>query len=231
MQTLIIATGNAHKVDEIRGILGSGFRYLTLKDFPAAPEVVEDAGTFAGNATKKAVALARFLTTSTAPKPALVLADDSGLEVHALNGAPGVYSARFAALDSGHVGNSPTADNNAKLLRLLADVPPEKRTARFRCVIALTPIDNAVVESTSPVCYVDEVEFQTELFEGSCEGRIGLTPSGGHGFGYDPLFTPEGFDKTFAELGGDVKNRISHRAKALAKLKLRLDASKPARKS
>jgi XTP/dITP diphosphohydrolase len=153
-----------------------------------------------------------------------VLADDSGLEVDALNGAPGVHSARFAALDTGKLGNSPTADNNAKLLRLLKEVPLEKRTARFCCVLALTPVLCSQGRSASPVCYADEVELQTELFEGTCEGRIGLAPRGQGGFGYDPLFIPEGHEATFAELGEEVKNQMSHRAKALAKLKQRLNA-------
>ena len=153
MLTLVIATRNAHKVGEIRAILGDGFRYLTLDDFAGPPEVVEDAGTFAGNATKKAVALARWLSQAQSPRAnagsgepgdlrgrMFVLADDSGLEVDALSGAPGVHSARFAALDSGQPGNSPTVDNNAKLVRLLRDVPLDQRSARFRCVVALTPL-------------------------------------------------------------------------------------------
>src|SRR5208282_977486 len=148
MTTLLIATRNAHKAGEIRAILGSVFRFLTLNDFPNAPKVAEDADTFAGNATKKAVELARWLVAgSINHQPStinFVLADDSGLEVDALNGAPGVHSARFAALDrsadgssASSAGNTSDADNNARLLRLLQNVPEEKRTARFRCVIAL----------------------------------------------------------------------------------------------
>jgi XTP/dITP diphosphohydrolase len=125
-------------------------------------------------------------------------------------------------LDSGASGNSSTADNNAKLLRLLANVPMQKRTARFRCVIALTPVIRHKLESASPVCYADEPELQTELFDGTCEGRIIFEPHGQGGFGYDPLFVPEGFEQTFAELGEAVKNRLSHRARALAKMKERL---------
>jgi XTP/dITP diphosphohydrolase len=295
MITLLIATRNAHKVGEIRAILGDGFRYLTLNDFPEAPEVVEDAGTFAGNATKKAVALAKWLGGTNQPKsdplrrrdsaarvrPAatarqrgenptrcdgatarrefevasdqtFVLADDSGLEVDALHGAPGVHSARFAALDTGKPGNSPTAENNAKLLRLLGDLPLDRRAARFRCVLALTPVvgqasrlserrsvldrgdvgrtlprtgetpaplAGAAAKGASPVCYADEAELQTELFEGTCEGRIGFVPRGRGGFGYDPLFIPSGYEQTFGELSEEVKNELSHRAKALAKLK------------
>lgn len=227
--SLLIATRNAHKTGEIRAILGDRFRFLTLNDFPGAPKVVEDAKTFAGNAAKKAVELARWLSGSRpspfALRPLFVLADDSGLEVDALNGAPGVHSARFAALDrsadgssASPSGNSPDADNNAKLLRLLKDVPLEKRAARFHCVIALTPVLPRKVEVASPVCYADEFEMQTQLFDGICEGRIFFAPRGQNGFGYDPLFVPVGFEQTFAELGDEVKNRLSHRAQALQKL-------------
>ena len=222
MTTVIIATRNAHKVEEIRGILGEQFEFRTLADVPNAPTVVEDANTFAGNATKKSVELARHLSTVNRPfsySAAYVLADDSGLEVDALNGAPGVHSARFAALRDGNPDNAPDAENNAKLLRLLKDVPLSKRTARFRCVIALTPVLELFAESASPVCAANEQEFATELFEGACEGRITTGASGAGGFGYDPLFVPLGFEQSFAELGAEVKNRISHRAKALAKLR------------
>ena len=229
MRTLLIATRNAHKVGEIRAILGGRFAYLTLNDFPGAPEVVEDTGTFPGNASKKAVELAKWLSTlaptphaSRVTPPLFVLADDSGLEVDALQGAPGVNSARFAALDTGAPGNSSPVANNAKLLRLLQSVPPEKRTGRFRCVIALTPTAPAVEQNASPVCYADEFELGTELFEGACEGRIGVELRGHGGFGYDPLFFPEGYDQTFGELSEEVKNRLSHRAKALEQLKSRL---------
>ena len=221
--TLLLATRNAHKVEEIRAILSSRFRCLTLHDFPDAPKVVEDAPTFVANATKKAVALANWVARNGSSKlecsEAFVLADDSGLEVDALNGAPGIYSARFAALTGD--GNSPDAANNQKLLHLLANVPMEKRSGRFRCVIALTPIVAPASESHSPVCFADEVELRTEIFDGACEGRIALAPSGQGGFGYDPLFVPDGFDKSFAELGEAEKNKNSHRAKALEKLRVR----------
>jgi XTP/dITP diphosphohydrolase len=235
MFTLVIATRNAHKVGEIRAILGDGFCYLTLDDFAGPPEVVEDAGTFAGNATKKAVALAKWLSHLQNPRAnagsgepgylrdrMFVLADDSGLEVDALSGAPGVHSARFAALDTGQPGNSPTVDNNAKLVRLLRDVPLDQRSARFRCVVALTPVPRAEPEGASPVCFAEEAELQTELFEGTSEGRITFAPRGRGGFGYDPLFVPNGYEQTFGELSEEVKNRLSHRAKALAELKTRL---------
>jgi XTP/dITP diphosphohydrolase len=235
MVTLLIATRNPHKVGEIRAILGDGFRYLSLDDLAGAPEVVEDAGTFAGNATKKAVALAKWLAQVKSPEANVaaqesetprtqmyVLADDSGLEVDALDGAPGVHSARFAALDTGQPGNSPTADNNAKLLRLLENVPLDKRTARFRCVVALTPVPGPKPEGASPACYAEEAELETELYEGACEGRIRFALRGRGGFGYDPLFLPSGYDQTFGELNEAVKNQLSHRAKALAKLKQHL---------
>jgi XTP/dITP diphosphohydrolase len=221
MKTLLIATRNAHKVSEIRGILGGGFECLRLESFPGAPNVVEDATTFAGNAAKKAVSLAQWLTSApslqlpTTGSPLLVMADDSGLEVDALGGAPGVHSARFAALDQAGEGhtNSDDVENNAKLLRLLKDVPEGMRTARFRCVIALA--------ETTPHSAVRT----PHLFEGACEGRLGFAARGSNGFGYDPLFLPEGYEQTFAELGNEVKNRLSHRAKALEKLRAWLAAN------
>lgn len=222
MTTLVLSTRNRHKIEEIRAILGGDFRCLALDAFPGTPEVVEDADTFAGNAAKKATELAQWI----AARPAwpvwgagglaeagkvYVLADDSGLEVDALNGAPGVHSARFAALDTGHAGNSKDADNNAKLLRLLAEVPPAQRTGRFRCVIALAEL-RVTTEEGIP-------KGNVHLFDGACEGRILEAPRGGAGFGYDPLFVPDGRHETFAELGEEAKNRLSHRARALAKLR------------
>lgn len=213
MTTLVIATRNRHKAEEIQAILGVGFRCLTLNEFRDAPTVVEDAPTFEGNAMKKALVLAEWLR---GPRSAecgvlsdgatFVLADDSGLEVDALGGAPGVHSARFARLEATEpaAGNTPDAANNAKLLALLRDTPDVRRTARFRCALALIPI--------SPFAS----RLIPRLFTGACEGRITRGESGTCGFGYDPLFVPEGFTQSFAELGDDVKNRISHRAKALA---------------
>jgi len=216
--TLVIATGNAHKVGEIRGILGGGYACLTLRDFPGAPSPVEDAPTFAGNAAIKARSLAAWVaardTGGQEHAGYWVLADDSGLEVDALGGAPGVHSARFAALDGGRPGNSPTAENNAKLLRCLAEVPAEQRGARFRCVLALARV-------TAP----EEIA----LFEGACPGRIIEGHRGREGFGYDPLFIPDGYDLTFAELGDEVKNRISHRASAVTALAAWLATANPAR--
>lgn len=226
MQTLLIATRNRHKVQEIQAILGEGFRCLTLNDFPAAPNVVEDASTFAGNATKKAAELAEWLAAEADDEyrntVTFVLADDSGLEVDALNGAPGVYSARFAAVDGAGDRNSSDADNNVKLLRLLKEVPKERRTARFHCVIALVPVDWSRVAVASPVCYAGQAEFAAELFDGRCEGHVGFTAKGQGGFGYDPLFIPDGHIQSFAELDAAVKNQMSHRARALAKLRARL---------
>jgi XTP/dITP diphosphohydrolase len=220
--TIVLATNNGHKVAEIRAILGQHFQFRTLSDFPNPPKVVEDAPTFAGNATKKAIELAKYVLTFSHESSSYVLADDSGLEVDALNGAPGVHSARFAALDRGDQGNSSDADNRAKLLRLLKDVPAEKRTARFHCVVALTPLGEHAKRGASPVCYADEFEIETELFEGVCEGRIEFSEKGQGGFGYDSLFTPSEYSQTFGELPEDVKNGFSHRAKALEKLRIRI---------
>ena len=216
MTTLIIATRNAHKVREIQAILGDRFRYLSLQDFPEAPKVVEDHPTFAKNAAKKARELAKWfqglngLDYRVPGASGSVLADDSGLEVDALGGAPGVHSARFAALGEGSTAaseNSLDADNNAKLLRLLQDVPLEKRTARFRCVLSLVQVKPP---QPTPAGH---------LFDGTCEGRIAFEPRGQGGFGYDPLFIPTGHHQSFAELGEDVKNKISHRSQALEKMK------------
>jgi len=223
---LILATRNPHKVGEIQAILGQGFLCVCMADYPGAPVAAESAGSFAGNATQKSVLLAQWLSTRAGACLGLregpfVLADDSGLEVDALNGAPGVHSARFAALDNER-GNSGDAENNAKLLRLLRGVPWERRTARFRCVLALTPVMEPAPSTASPVCELDEFEAATRLFEGRCEGRIGFEPRGAGGFGYDPLFIPEGYEATFAELGEEVKNGLSHRARALAALKAAL---------
>lgn len=218
---LVIATRNAHKVAEIQDVLGDRFVYHTLREFPTAPEVAETGATFEANARLKSESLAQWLvlhravpsanvpsgdpapTEAPSSAPWFVLADDSGLEVDALGGAPGVQSARFAAPEFGLDGNAPDGANNAKLLRLLVDVPEPSRTARFRCVLALTP----VASGSSP--------GPTPFFSGACEGRIGFVPRGSHGFGYDPLFIPAGFTESLAELGDTTKNRISHRSHAL----------------
>jgi XTP/dITP diphosphohydrolase len=183
---LLIATRNAHKLDEIRAILSRpGLTLLGVAELGRPlPEVVEDAGTFTGNALKKA----RMLC---AASELWTLADDSGLEVDALDGAPGVYSARYGGESAGD------AANNARLLRELDGV--EDRRARFRCVLALAAPDG-----------------RDWTVEGCCEGRIAHAPSGTGGFGYDPLFHPVGATRSFAELTPAEKNRISHRARALA---------------
>lgn len=212
MTTLFIATGNAHKVQEIRAVLGEGFCVLSQRDAGAKLEPAETGATFAANAVIKAVTWAGYLAANVCDLGAqFVLADDSGLEVDALGGAPGVHSARFAALHDGRSGNSPDAENNAKLLRLLAPFPADQRRARFRCVLALVPV--------TPGATPDELAAIARFFDGTCEGRIALKPAGQGGFGYDPLFVPDGFDVSFAELGEAVKNRLSHRAQALAKLR------------
>src|SRR5512133_1781800 len=159
---LVVSTRNAHKLSEIQAILGPSFECLSLENFPGAPRVAEDAKTFEGNATKKAVELARWLASvpagkglSSGGRGTYVLADDSGLEADALGGAPGVNSARFAGQDD---GNSPDAANNAKLLQLLANVREERRTGRFRCVLALTLL-SLPTENASRICFADEAEL------------------------------------------------------------------------
>ena len=185
MKTLIIATGNPGKLEEIRQILGPRIELKSLADFPHLPDIVEDGETFEANAVKKAMAVARHTGC-----PAL--GDDSGLQVDALDGAPGVFSARFAGEDA------TDGENNAKLLRLLEGIPKEKRTARFRCVIAVVTPDGTVRKA-----------------EGKCEGLILERPRGTGGFGYDPLFWAPEYRRTFAELASEEKNRISHRGRAL----------------
>src|SRR5271168_1207819 len=176
MTTLLIATRNAHKVREISKILGEGFRYLTLNGFPGAPVAVEDAETFAGNATGKVLSLAKWLTKNPKPmfmmlateSPFFVVADDSGLEVDALGGAPGVHSARFAAGDAPGTANAPDSANNAKLLRLLEGRPAQQRTARFRCVLAVLRL----VFSKETRRALPFSPGQIVLFDGVCEGSI-----------------------------------------------------------
>jgi len=180
---LIVATRNAHKVEEIRAILRD-FEVCDLSVLSDPPEVEETGTNFLENATLKALAIS-------AQTDELVLSDDSGLEVDALGGEPGVYSSRYAGED----GNDSL--NNEKLLRELAGV--QDRTARFRCVIVFAKAGEAVAH-----------------FDGAVEGRILQAPRAGGGFGYDPLFAPEGYAESFAELGEDIKNTLSHRARALA---------------
>lgn len=183
---IVIATRNRHKLTEILEILSvPHLEVQSALDFPDVPDVVEDGATFEANAVKKAVALARATGL-------WALADDSGLEVDALGGAPGVYSARYA----GEPVSYPA--NNRKLLN---EMKHEKnRRARFRCVIALS----------SP-------SGRAHTLEGRCEGVIAREERGTHGFGYDPVFVPEGHTQTFGELEGAVKHGISHRGRALRK--------------
>lgn len=228
MTNLLIATRNAHKVEEIRCILGERFRYLTLNDFPSSPVVIEDSDSLLGNARKKSIELAKWLAvhpeiliakTGESKGQVFVLADDSGLEVDALNGAPGVHSARFAAMDINAPGNSPDNVNNAKLLRLLTHISPEKRSARFRCVVSLTRVNFSSWTKKMVPSSDSSLASETVVFEGTCEGRIAEKPQGTGGFGYDPLFVPTGYDASFAALSPSIKNKLSHRAQALEKLR------------
>lgn len=203
---IVIASGNTHKAEEIQALLGDDFECRTLKDYPDAPEVEEDAATFAGNAVKKALSLVDWLKHNEDFAEGWVLADDSGLEVDALDGAPGVRSARYASSTTD--GNSPDEANNAKLLTALDGKPEHQRTARFRCVLALARAG---------------AYGQPELFEGTCQGHIAEAPAGSEGFGYDPLFVPENFVDTFGTLGAEIKGMLSHRAAALRKLKAWLE--------
>ncbi len=188
---IVLATRNKKKVEEIRRITADlPISVLSLDNFPDCPETVEDKDTFEGNAVKKAVEVCRC-TGKTA------LADDSGLEVDALGGAPGVYSARYA----GNTGGSDDVRNYEKLLSELENVPDEKRGARFVCCMALAFPDGSV-----------------KTFLGYAEGSIGHGPKGKTGFGYDPVFIPKGHKITFAEMSDDEKDRLSHRGKALEKL-------------
>ena len=187
--TVLVSTRNAHKLVEIRQILGPSFELLDLSSIPALGEVEETGTTFEENAALKALA-------ASAHFGGWVLADDSGLEVDALSGAPGVRSARF----SGEGATDVT--NRALLLEKLAGVPSNQRSARFRCVIALARGGEVLAH-----------------FSGAVEGAIIQSEKGEGGFGYDPLFVPEGFGETFAELGAETKNRLSHRGRALAGLK------------
>jgi XTP/dITP diphosphohydrolase len=222
---LIIATRNAHKVEEIAAIVGRHFTCWPMTRLGSVPELIEDGATFEENATAKAIQLASWLASRPeaiarvgSTGNLLVVADDSGLEVDQLNGAPGVRSARFAALDTASPGNSNDADNNAKLMRLLKDVPRSKRTARFRCVLAVVAIPSTAGRKSASR-EETPVRDRVRLFEGVCEGCLASVPRGVRGFGYDPLFVPSGYRRTFGELDDSVKSRISHRARAVARLK------------
>jgi len=187
---IIIATKNAGKVREIREMFASHrLRFSSLGDhWETAPDIAETGSTFVENARMKAQWVFSRLGMWT-------MADDSGLEVDALGGEPGVRSARYAGEDASD------ARNNEKLLGKLADCPPARRTARFRCVIVLVG---------------PGAEF---VVEGACNGSIAFAPRGSRGFGYDPLFVPDGYELTFAELDGAVKHTISHRGRAIQSLR------------
>lgn len=191
---LIVATRNAHKTAEIRAMIGDRFEVLNANDFPECPQIEETGTTFLENARLKAEGISRVVD-------GWVLSDDSGLEVDALDGAPGVWSSSFGGEEGNH------ALNNARLMTGMAG--KTDRRARFRCtmVIAREGIEQA-------------------NFSGTVEGRILDSPRGGHGFGYDPLFIPDGYEQTFAELGEDVKNTLSHRSRALAQVVGYLEGAK-----
>jgi XTP/dITP diphosphohydrolase len=186
---LLVSTRNLHKLREIRIILGATFEVSDLSILPTMREVEETGTTFEENAELKAVAASQLFD-------GWVIADDSGLEVDALGGAPGVYSARYA----GEAASD--AQNNALLLKNLEVVPEEERQARFRCVIVLARAGRKLA-----------------AFSGVVEGLIAASPRGAEGFGYDPLFIPNGFSQTFGELPVATKNRLSHRARAINQLR------------
>jgi XTP/dITP diphosphohydrolase len=187
---IIVATRNKHKLQEIKALLkGISIGVLSLDSFDNVPEVIEDGDTLEANAVKKAEEVSTFLKR-------FAIADDSGLEVEYLGGQPGVFSARFS-------GNDATYEsNNKKLLKLLEGAPKLKRKAVFRCVIAIADKGRII-----------------DIAEGRCYGIITDKPIGKTGFGYDPVFIPNGYKKTFAQLGIRQKNKISHRSKALKKAK------------
>ena len=183
MAYIVVATGNQHKVQEYKELLADqNVELKSLKDYPNCPEVVEDGKTFAENASKKAVEVCRYCDVPT-------FADDSGLEVEALGGEPGIYSSRYAENDAARI---------AKVLKNLEG--KENRRARFVCVIAIA-INGEVIET----------------FEGEVKGTIVDAPRGSNGFGYDPIFMPDGYDMTFGEMSDELKNKISHRADAVRK--------------
>jgi XTP/dITP diphosphohydrolase len=191
---LIVATRNAHKTREIDQILDSTLVVQDLTAHPKIPEIAETGESFEENAKLKAIAVSKQL-------PGLVIADDSGLEVEALEGAPGIDSARYAG------PNASDKEKIVKLLRQLAKAGAKggRRRARFRCVLAVAREGRVLA-----------------TFEGIVEGKIAEEPRGLHGFGYDPIFIPDGFEETFAELPEELKNTISHRAKAIRKLQTQL---------
>ncbi|MDO9289438.1 MAG: XTP/dITP diphosphatase [Thermodesulfovibrionales bacterium] len=200
---IVLATRNKKKVEEIKRIVaGMPISLYTLNDFPDCPEVEEDGKTFEDNAAKKAKAVSDYTNM-----PAL--ADDSGLEVYALNGAPGVLSARYA----GEAADD--RKNFEKLLNEMRSVPDEKRGARFACCIALVfPVGDSSESTRTETLRYGKVE----TFMGYSKGSIGREPKGSNGFGYDPVFYPAGCKRTFAEMDDAEKDSLSHRGAALKKL-------------
>ena len=202
---IVFATNNQHKLEEIRQILGSKFEVLSLNDIGCHEDIPETGQTLEENALIKAQYVYDKYHLS-------CFADDTGLEVEALDGAPGVYSARYASLE--HLDNLEHLEHNseanmARLLRELAN--NNNRKARFRTVIALIEKKDVCPCGCTSIKVVHK-------FEGIVNGEITQKKSGAEGFGYDPIFRPDGYDKTFAELGTDIKNQISHRARASQKL-------------
>ena len=199
---IVFATNNQHKLDEIRSILGESIEVLSLKDIGCDVDIPETGQTLEENALQKAQYIYDYYHMS-------VFADDTGLEVEALNGAPGIYSARYASMVD---GSSVSHDSEANMACLLKELEENNnRKARFRTVIAL------ILKKDICPCGCTSIK-EIHQFEGIVEGEIIRERRGGEGFGYDPIFQPDGYDKTFAELGMGIKNHISHRARAVQKL-------------
>ena len=207
MKRIVFATNNAHKLDEIRQILNGRIEVLSLKDIGCDVDIPETGTTLEENALQKAEYVFSHYHVD-------VFADDTGLEVDALGGAPGIYSARYATIDENgaDIAAAPTHDSEANMAKLLRELEENNnRRARFRTVIAL------IQKRDVCPCGCNSIK-EIHRFEGIVEGQITHERSGVGGFGYDPVFQPNGYDKTFAELGIEVKNQISHRARATAKL-------------
>ena len=203
---IVFATNNQHKLSEIRSILGDSIEVLSLKDIGCDVDIPETGTTLEENALQKAQYVYDHYHID-------CFADDTGLEVDALNGAPGVYSARYASMASDSRDTSPAShDSEANMTRLLYELGNNNnRKARFRTVIAL------IQKKDVCPCGCTSIK-EIHKFEGIVEGEIIRERRGGEGFGYDPIFQPDGYDQTFAELGMDIKNHISHRARATQKL-------------
>jgi len=200
---IVFATNNAHKLSEIRNILGDSIEVLSLKDIGCDVDIPETGTTLEDNALQKAQYIYDHYHMD-------CFADDTGLEVEALNGAPGIYSARYASMDS--TTTAASHDSEANMARLLKELGNHNnRKARFRTVIAL------IQKKDVCPCGCTSIK-EVHKFEGIVEGQIIRERRGGEGFGYDPIFQPDGYDQTFAELGMDIKNHISHRARAVQKL-------------